>query len=52
LVDPDGVAVEVYRLSGERFVLARTARGDEPITSALLPDLHLRPSELLPIASH
>jgi Uma2 family endonuclease len=52
LVDPDGEAIEVYRLLGERFVLAGTARGDEPITSALLPELHLRPSDLLPSSSH
>ena len=52
LVDPDGVAIEVYRLSGERFALAGTARGDEPINSTLLPELHLRPSDLLPSSSH
>jgi Uma2 family endonuclease len=52
LVDPDGVAIEVYRLSGVRFVLACTARADEPIKSTLLPELHLRPSDLLPRSSH
>jgi Uma2 family endonuclease len=52
LVDPDGVTIEVYRLSGVRFVLAGSARGDELVRSALLPDLHLRPSDLLPRSSH
>jgi len=46
LVDPDGAAIEVYRLSGERFVLAGTARGGEAVKSALLPELHLRPCDL------
>ena len=52
LVDPDGVVIEVYRLSGVRFVLAGAARGDDPITSTLLPELDLRPSDLVPSASH
>ncbi len=52
LVDPDGVTIEVYRLSGERFVLEGTARGGEPVRSALLPELHLRPCDLLPGSSH
>jgi Uma2 family endonuclease len=51
LVDPDGVAIEVYRLSGERFVLAGTARGAEPVRSALLPELRLRSCDLLPGSS-
>jgi Uma2 family endonuclease len=52
LVDPDGVAIEVHRLSGARFVPAGTSRGDELIHSTLLPELRLRPSELVPTSSH
>ncbi|MBI3402399.1 MAG: Uma2 family endonuclease [Acidobacteria bacterium] len=52
LVDPKAGAVEVYRLSGLRFVKAGTARGDEPVASALLPELDLRPNDLLPGSSH
>jgi len=52
LVDPDGAAVEVYQLSGVRLVLAGTARGGEPIKSALLAELDLRPSDILPGSSH
>jgi Uma2 family endonuclease len=48
LVDPDAVAVEIYRHSGERLVLASMARGTEPVESALLPGLGLRPDDLLP----
>ena len=51
LVDPDGVAIEVYQLAGVRFVLAGTARGDESIKSALLPELDLRPIDLVPSSS-
>ena len=51
LVDPDGVAIEVYQLAGVRFVLAGTASGGEPIKSALLPTLGLRPSGLVPSSS-
>jgi Uma2 family endonuclease len=52
LVDPGGAAVEVYQLSGVRLVLTGTARGGEPIKSALLPELDLRPSDILPGSSH
>jgi Uma2 family endonuclease len=51
LVEPDGPSVEVYRLSGTRLVLAALARGGEPIESALLPELDLRPSGLLPTSA-
>ena len=52
LVDPDRVAIEVYQLAGVRFVLAGAARGDDPITSTLLPELDLRPSDLVPRSAH
>ena len=48
LVDPDGVTVEVYRLSGLRLVPAGTARGVGRVPSALLPELDLRPRDLVP----
>jgi Uma2 family endonuclease len=48
LVDPDPGRVEVYTLQGERFTLTQTASGDEPIRSTLLPDLEIRPKDLLP----
>ena len=48
LVDPDGVTVEVYRLVDERFVLSGIAEGEEPVTSTLLPELDLRPSDVIP----
>ena len=47
LVDPDG-ATEVYQFSGGQLVLACSARHDERIVSALLPELELRPSDLVP----
>jgi Uma2 family endonuclease len=52
LVDPKAGAVEVYGLSGLRLIKGATARGDEPVTSALLPELNLRPGDLLPRTSH
>lgn len=52
LVDPDAVAIEIYRRSGVRLALAGRARGDEPIVSTLLPELDLRPSSLLPASAH
>jgi len=47
LVDPDAVAIEVYWLSGDQFVVASTATGDEPVQSPLLEDLSLRPTDLV-----
>ena len=52
LVEPDGPSVEVYRLSGTRLVLAATARDGEQVESALLPELDLRPNDLLPPSAH
>ena len=52
LVDPDGPFIEVYRLSEARLVLAGMAHGAEAVESTLLPDLDLRPSDLLPASSH
>ncbi|MGH9386037.1 MAG: Uma2 family endonuclease [Vicinamibacterales bacterium] len=52
LVDAESETVEVYGLAGEELALAATVRGDELIRSAVLPELHLRPSDLLPRASH
>jgi Uma2 family endonuclease len=52
LVDPDGPAVEIYRLADGRLIRAGTARGDQRIESPLLPELALRPSDLVPAPSH
>ena len=52
LVDPEGPSVEVYRLSGERLVLAGLARGAEFVKSPLLPALELCPSALVPPDFH
>ena len=48
LVDADAVAIEVYRLSGSQFVLASTATGRDAVQSPLLPELVLRPADLVP----
>jgi Uma2 family endonuclease len=52
LVDPDAPAIEVYSLTGAAFVLASTARASEKLQSPLLPDLELRPADLLPESPH
>jgi Uma2 family endonuclease len=52
LVDADRPSIEVYRLVGNRLNLAGTADAAQPIESGLLPELHLRPSDLLPASSH
>jgi Uma2 family endonuclease len=52
LVDPDGASVEIYRLADGRLIPAGIATGDQPIESALLPALALRPSDLVPTRSH
>jgi len=51
LVDPDGVSIEIYRLADGRLIPAGAARGDEPIASPLLPELALRPRDLVPSPS-
>ena len=48
LVDPDGINIEVYALSGEQFLLADTATGTEAVRSPLLPTLELRPADVIP----
>ncbi len=48
LVDSDALSIEIYRLAGEEFVLASTARSAQPIRSALLPELRLVPNDVLP----
>jgi Uma2 family endonuclease len=52
LVDPDGPSVEVYRLEDANLVSLPVARGEERLDSPLLPALDLRPSDLVPAASH
>jgi Uma2 family endonuclease len=52
LVDADRPSIEVYRLAGKRLGLAATADGGQSITSNVLPELALRPSDLLPASSH
>ncbi|MGB7220685.1 MAG: Uma2 family endonuclease [Vicinamibacterales bacterium] len=48
LVDPENVRVEVYWLSEDRFLVASTATGHEPVHSPLLPGLNLRPIDVVP----
>ena len=52
LVDPRAPAIEVYGLIGSSFVLAATARHEEALSSPLLPDLMLRPADLVPDTRH
>ena len=47
LVDPERAAIEVYWLNQREFVRASVANGDEAVQSPLLPDLSIRPNELL-----
>ena len=47
LVDPKVPSIEVYRLMDRKFALAQTAIGTDAIQSVLLPDLAVRPSELV-----
>jgi Uma2 family endonuclease len=46
LVDADAVAIELYGLSGNRFVLAGTANRSERVQSRLLPELSRAPTDL------
>jgi Uma2 family endonuclease len=46
LVDPDGVTIEVYALTGNQFVLAGAWSGAERVQSPLLPGLSLAPADL------
>jgi Uma2 family endonuclease len=48
LVDPDTPAIEVYSLTGDAFVLTSRARASEALRSPLLPELELRPADLIP----
>lgn len=52
LVDADASVIEVYHLASNRFAPPRIARAAELIESALLPELRLRPNELLPTTAH
>ena len=51
IVDPDAVRIEVYWLSEQQFLAAASASGDEPVHSPLLPELDLRPSDVIPDAA-
>ena len=51
LVDPDAVRIEVYRLSGDQFLMACTATGTEVVHSPLLSALKLRPVDVVPDAA-
>jgi Uma2 family endonuclease len=46
LVDPDAVTVEIYVLTGDRFVLAGTWSNSECVQSPLLPELSFAPADL------
>ena len=48
LVDPELVRIEVHALMGERYNLVSVASGTDPIRSALLSDLVMNPSDLVP----
>jgi Uma2 family endonuclease len=48
LVDPEAVAIEVYSLKGNAFMLGGAATGPEHVQSALLPRLTLSPADLVP----
>jgi Uma2 family endonuclease len=48
LVDADAVRIEVFANRGERFAIAHTAIGGDVVQSPLLPDLLLRPADLVP----
>lgn len=48
LVDPENLGIEVYWLSDDRFLVASTATGEEPVHSPLLAELKLRPVDLVP----
>jgi Uma2 family endonuclease len=52
IVDPDQARIEVYRLAGDLFKLAHTSSGADEVRSPLLPQLQLRPSDLLPALEH
>jgi Uma2 family endonuclease len=52
LVDPDRPSIEVYRLVGKRLTLTGKAHDAQHIESGLLPELNLRPGDLLPASSH
>jgi Uma2 family endonuclease len=47
LVDPDAVAIEIYRLEESRFVLSSRAERSATIESPLLPALSLAPHDLV-----
>ena len=51
LVDPERARVEVFALGRKQFVLVSDATGDEPVRSSLLPQLTLRPIEVVPAES-
>jgi len=48
LVDPDAIRIEVYALNEDQFLIASTATGAEVVHSALLPELELRPTDVVP----
>lgn len=52
LVDPDVPAIAVYGLSGRSLALAGIARQEEALRSPLLPDLVLRPTDIVPDSRH
>jgi len=48
LVDAESVAIEVYRLAGSAFELVKTAAAADRVESPFLPELSLRPSDVVP----
>ena len=51
LIDPEAVSVEIYVLRGDRLMLASRAAGDQRVESRLLPQLSVRPRDLVPAES-
>ena len=52
VVDAERACIEIYQLAGDRFALAQRANGPDEVQSPLLPDLRLRPNDLLPSLEH
>jgi Uma2 family endonuclease len=48
LVDPDVETIEVYQLTGDRYVLTSKAAGQELVSSPVLPYLALLAGSIFP----
>ena len=52
LVDPDVETIEIYRFTGDRYVLASKTAGEERVDSPLLPHLALIANSIFPDVDH